>query len=106
MGEDIYALTGCRQNETLYGDKYLKIAKIKALKYASENKEQEAVTIKEYDGEISNGMKVGHWKYYDNTGKLWSEGSYKNGKKDGLWTTYDTDGSISETATWVNGELE
>ena len=58
------------------------------------------------EGQYKMDAKVGHWKYYDNAGRLWTEGSYKDGKKDGLWTTYDTDGSISETATWVDGELE
>ena len=37
LGEDIYALTGCRENETLYGDKYLKVAKIKSSTFNNSN---------------------------------------------------------------------
>jgi len=102
LGNDVLGITGCKQNETLYGDKYLNVSKRKAIKYASYYEEEEG-TIKEPDGGMSNGMKVGHWRYYDNAGALWTEGFYKNGKKDGLWNTYETDGSIGETATWVDG---
>ena len=104
LGNDVLGITGCRQNETLYGDKYLKVSKRKAVKYASYYEEEEG-TIKEFDGEMSNGMKVGHWRYYDSTGKVWREGSYKDGKKDGLWREYDTDGVMVKRERWSDGAL-
>jgi len=105
LGNDVLGITGCEQNETLYGDKYLEVSKRKAVKYAAHYEEVERI-IKEYDGEILNGKNVGHWRYYDKTGKIWHEGSYKDGEKDGLWREYDTDGAIVKRERWSDGVLE
>ena len=39
----------------------------------------------ETKGKISNGKKVGKWKYYYSNGKYKGGGKYVNGKRNGEW---------------------
>ncbi|MBL4648499.1 MAG: hypothetical protein JKY03_02125, partial [Aureispira sp.] len=40
------------------------------------------------EGHLGNGLPVGAWKYYSQSGELQIKGSYKNGKEVGLWQYY------------------
>lgn len=44
--------------------------------------------------EVFEGEEAGLWKYYNEEGKLLSEGRYKEGKKIGKWKLYNLDGSL------------
>ncbi len=47
---------------------------------------------KSSEGEMSNGLKQGYWRYWDPEGKLSSVGNYKNGKETGVWLRGDLEG--------------
>lgn len=40
------------------------------------------------EGDLTNGIPVGEWKFYETTGELKEKGKYKIGKRHGKWETY------------------
>ena len=51
---------------------------------------------KQSEGFYYDGLKSGHWIYYDSKETISSEGEYANNLKDGYWKNYTADILISE----------
>lgn len=61
---------------------------------------------KRYSGQLTNGLKSGLWKYYDQAGHLESIGEYVNGEKNGRWLSGDLGGiNFIDNACSVNEAL-
>ena len=61
---------------------------------------------KKYQGNLSDGKKVGEWTYYWDSGSVKREGIYKEGKPYGVWKEYFRDGQIKSEGGYgiKNGE--
>ena len=58
------------------------------------------------EGPYKNDITIGDWKFYDDNGRLMSEGSYdKKGEREGKWTWYHDNGAVKEVALFENGKL-
>lgn len=58
---------------------------------------------KEYFGSFDDlGQRDGEWRYYYDSGQLWSLGFYKNGKKEGKKEVYWPDGTKRYEGQFVN----
>jgi antitoxin component YwqK of YwqJK toxin-antitoxin module len=59
------------------------------------------------EGIYENDQPVGEWKYYYNTGKVFSTGAFnKKGLKDGVWKTYSNKGVLIKEDTYSDGRSE
>lgn len=54
------------------------------------------------EGPKSGARNVGHWRYYDESGIIQSEGDYVNGKKQGEWKSYYPSGKGSSLGHYEN----
>ncbi len=52
-------------------------------------------TIKESEGNYTNGVQVGFWKFYYQNGNLLKEVSFENGKVDGFAKKYYENGNLA-----------
>ena len=59
----------------------------------------------EFEGNIKNGLREGHWNYYFANGQKKSEGNYVSGAKDGTWTYYSENGVQSGVETYKEGVI-
>jgi protein TonB len=55
---------------------------------------------------LDSDFRIGYFKYYNENGKLASEGNYSNNLKDGLWKTYHDNGNIKWEMNYSKGKLE
>ncbi len=59
---------------------------------------------KKFQGNMSNGKKVGEWTFYWDSGSVKREGIYKDGNVYGVWKEYYRDGQVkSEGGYGVKG---
>lgn len=55
------------------------------------------------EGEYDNGIKIGKWTRYYESGETMVQGSYIDGKPDGKWYRYNSDGEILAEVEYDNG---
>ncbi len=56
-------------------------------------------------GKVSNGKKIGKWKYWHSNGQKKEEGTYKNGKLDGKMTKWFENGQKGYEGIFKDGKL-
>jgi len=54
------------------------------------------------EGNFTNGVRTGFWKYYYSNGELMKEGSYTDGEADGYWNVYYENGNIQSQGHFDN----
>jgi antitoxin component YwqK of YwqJK toxin-antitoxin module len=54
------------------------------------------------EGPKSGVRQVGHWRYYDENGVLFSEGDFIEGRKSGVWTEYYKSGKVASLGNYEN----
>jgi len=57
-------------------------------------------------GQMVDGKKEGHWKYYLLTGQLWEKGNYDNGEEEGIWVRYHPNGQMHFKGDYKNGKKD
>ncbi len=58
------------------------------------------------EGMVENGMRTGHWMFFDKAGFKSAEIDFKNGDYHGLRVEFHTNGQKSFEERWANGLLE
>jgi hypothetical protein len=57
------------------------------------------------EGQVQNGVLVGHWTYSDCDGSKAYEGTYVQGQRDGKWTYYHENGKVRAELAYRQGKL-
>ena len=57
---------------------------------------------KRFEGTVTNGKKVGEWKFFHDNGQVQREGLYTNGVPTGLWKEYYRNGAVKAEGKYIN----